>query len=127
MKIDRKVVYGMFGGRCAYCGCELENESGKYMHIDHMEAVYRDKWKNDKMYYPENHNEENLIPACPSCNIYKSVFGVESLRKELNQITERLKRFTIYKIALRFGMIEVKEWDGVFWFEKYSTFKEKKR
>lgn len=37
-KKQRQEVYDKFGGRCAYCGCEL----GKRWHADHLECLHRD-------------------------------------------------------------------------------------
>ena len=36
-KKDRKLVYEMYNGHCAYCGCELEL---KKMQVDHFNSVY---------------------------------------------------------------------------------------
>lgn len=38
-KKQREVVYAMFGGRCAYCGCELP---AKEWHADHKEPILRE-------------------------------------------------------------------------------------
>jgi 5-methylcytosine-specific restriction endonuclease McrA len=119
MKINRKNIWLMFDKRCAYCGCLLLNESGKYMQIDHVTPIYRD-WSNFGIpIKPEN----DLVkyPACPKCNNYKSTMSVETFRKELQKIPERLfDQNATYRNALRFRMIEVKLWDGIFWFEKYQ-------
>lgn len=37
MKPARKAIYDKFGGRCAYCGCEL---TGKWC-VDHIEPIMR--------------------------------------------------------------------------------------
>lgn len=34
---DRQAIFDKYGGRCAYCGCELQ----KGWHVDHIEAVVR--------------------------------------------------------------------------------------
>jgi len=107
----------MFGGRCAYCGCLLLNESGKHMHVDHVEAVHRYEGKFEK---PEN--DKVKFPACPQCNIYKSTMSIDVFRKELDKIPDRLfEQNGSYRNALRFNLIEVKLWDGKFWFEKYLS------
>lgn len=36
-KTQREALKSMFGGRCAYCGCEL----GRKWHANHVEPVYR--------------------------------------------------------------------------------------
>ena len=42
-KEQRKLVYQMYDGRCAYCGCELEF---KDMQVDHFNSVYAYDGKN---------------------------------------------------------------------------------
>lgn len=40
-KKDREIIFNKFGGRCAYCGCELT----KGWHVDEVEPVRRNrKW-----------------------------------------------------------------------------------
>ena len=36
-KKDRELVYKMYDGHCAYCGCELEL---KDMQLDHFNSIY---------------------------------------------------------------------------------------
>lgn len=120
MKIDRKKIHAMFSGHCAYCGEILPDESGKYMQVDHVEAVYRNIWNKGKMIRPENDNEENLLPACKRCNNYKDTMSIEIFRKEIFKAIERLEKIVSYRNAIRFGMIEIKEWDGLFYFEKFN-------
>lgn len=44
-KKERQALFEKFGGKCAYCGCELT----KGWHVDHMEPIVRDsKWNRDK-------------------------------------------------------------------------------
>lgn len=119
MKIDRKKVHAMFEGHCAYCGCTLENESGKFMQIDHVEPLRRNWYdKNGTCLNPQNEIETNLYPACLKCNNYKGSYDVETFRGEVKQALERLEKSAPYRNAVRFGMIEIKEWDGVFYFER---------
>ena len=116
MKIDRKTVHQMFGGHCAYCGEVLENESGKHMHVDHIKPVYRNIYAGG-MDAPKNHNIDNLYPSCVRCNLYKSTLSIEHFREWVKNSYHVLEKVTAYRNAMRFGMIEVKEWDGLFYFE----------
>lgn len=109
----------MFGCKCSYCGCELKDETGKYMHVDHVEAIRRN-WFSEGCLFPENNNKENLFPSCKRCNNYKSSMSVEIFRSEIKKAVERLNKIVSYRNAVRFGMIEAKEWDGIFWFEKFK-------
>ena len=119
MKVDRKIIWGKFGERCAYCGEPLKNESGKYMQIDHVKAIHRHH-KTGKARRPIHENIDNMYPSCPRCNNYKSSMSLETFRSQVKLALTRLEKIASYRNALRFGMIKLKKWDGVFWFEKYN-------
>lgn len=115
-KKERQLVFNKFGGKCAYCGCELQ----KGWHVDHLEPIYRNLRKPGCM-RPENENKDNLMPSCASCNNYKSTFGLELFRKEIGLLPQRLnKTFTQYKIAKRFGLIEETGIGVEFYFETFK-------
>ena len=114
--IDRKKIHQMFNGHCAYCGGVLEDESGKCMHIDHIAPIRRN-WYAKGCLNPGNETEVNMFPSCPRCNLYKSSMSIEIFRSEVKQAVRRLEKSASYRNALRFGMIEIKEWDGIFYFE----------
>lgn len=117
MKVDRNKIHQKFGGRCAYCGEVLPDSSGKFMHIDHVEPLVRN-WGSNDCLFPENDNENNLFPTCIRCNRYKSSLPIESFRYWLKNTPKVLLKNTAFNNAVRYGMIEVKEWDGLFYFEK---------
>ncbi len=49
-KSDREIVFNKYGGRCAYCGCELE----KGWHVDEIEPIQRKyKWVGNNYYSKE--------------------------------------------------------------------------
>lgn len=103
----RETVYQKYDGHCAYCGQPIEY---KDMQIDHIFPQWRGG-KNDI---------ENLNPSCRMCNHYKSGNDLESFRKwSLGEIIDRLKKIYIFRLALKYGMIEIKEWDNKFYFEKH--------
>ena len=102
----REQVYQKYNGHCAYCGCELEY---KDMQVDHVISVYGKDGSND-LY--------NLMPACRMCNFYKSTFTVDEFRKNLETLHERLRKPFIYRLALKYGLIEEHKKDVVFYFEK---------
>lgn len=119
MKINRKDIWILFDKRCAYCGIELPDESGKYMHIDHVEPMRRNWFlKDGSSLNPENDNKENLFPSCPRCNNYKGSLDIESFRSWVANTPHVLEGITAFRNALRFGMIEVKQWDKLFYFER---------
>lgn len=120
MKVNRKLIHQKFGGRCAYCGSVLENETGKHMQIDHVIPIRR-HYKTGKAKQPANENEANMFPSCPRCNNYKHTMSIETFRAEIKLALTRLEKIASYRNALRYGMIEIKSWDGIFWFEKYKN------
>lgn len=121
-KADRQKVFDKFGGRCAYCGCDL---SGKRWNVDHIEPVNRTtktkpgyyvhkttkersenpggkwwlEWERvnpkrvfDKMLNPERDTFENSNPSCHSCNITKSTLSIERFRAYIQQTVESLNK-----------------------------------
>lgn len=79
-KKQREKLRMKFGGRCAYCGCELPE---KGWHADHVQAVLRKSEQCMKaaekrifrlksigdVFRPEADCPENLVPACAPCNL----------------------------------------------------------
>lgn len=112
-KSIRKLVYAKYDGHCAYCGCEIPE---KGFHVDHLHCI-----KNHDG--PENGRDinhiGNLMPACGSCNRYKSTMSLEDFRKQLQKIPDRLKRdVCTYNIAVRYGMVRENGEPVEFYFEK---------
>lgn len=129
---QRTVLRMKFGGRCAYCGCELPE---KGWHADHVEAVHRKleidevarrqgKWKlkqTGEAFRPEHDNYGNLYPACAPCNLFKSVFGIEEFRNQISmQAGRALKTSVNFRTAERFGLVKVIDKPVTFWFERYQ-------
>lgn len=120
MKVDRKKIHGLFGGRCAYCGCILLTETGKHMQVDHVLPVDRHIWSG-RIQKPERDTEDNLFPSCPKCNNYKHSMSVEEFRNNIKLSLQRLTVYAAYNNALRYGLVEEKQWDGLFYFEKFNN------
>lgn len=131
-KKQRAELRMKFGGRCAYCGCELPE---KGWHADHVEAVYRKleideqarqqgKWKlkqTGECFRPQHDVFDNMFPACAPCNLFKSVFDVEEFRNQISmQAGRALKTSVNFRTAERFGLVQVIEKPVVFWFEQYQ-------
>ena len=66
----RTTIFNMLGGRCYYCGCELDFDN---FHMDHFKA----KKDGGKV-----HN--NLVPACPECNLCKNDLTIEEFRRKVS-------------------------------------------
>lgn len=128
---QRAALRMKFGGRCAYCGCELPE---KGWHADHAEAVLR-KWEpgerqasgirhtvaTGECWRPENDVVENLFPACAPCNLFKATFTVEGFREQVAAQTERARAYSVnFRTAERFGLVKVTDRPVVFWFEQYQ-------
>lgn len=105
---ERMTVYNKCNGHCAYCGCELEY---KDMQADHVEALQRGG--ADTL--------DNMLPACRSCNHYKSSMDLETFRKCLERMPIVLERDCVtYKIAKRFGIVQPVKEKVKFYFEEIA-------
>ena len=97
----RKRVFKMLNGRCYYCGCRLDMET---YHIDHY--ISR---ANGGL------SEDNLVPACPECNVCKSSLTVEEFREKLmNEIPNTFQGKMLRKYY------DIKPREIVFYFEKQN-------
>lgn len=114
----REIVYAKYDGRCAYCGDPI---TLKEMQVDHIIAQYEYENRSHKMGKGDMDKDdlENLNPACRMCNFYKGTSTIEEFRNwKLKGIIDRLQKSFIFRLALKYKMIEVKRWDGKFYFEK---------
>lgn len=111
----RKQVYEKYGGHCAYCGCELKYED---MQVDHIEPLYvhEKAYTSGKADFLDD--VENLMPACRMCNFYKSTYSTEKFRERIETTKDRLKKMFIYRLALKYGIVEEKSREVRFFFEK---------
>ena len=122
-KSQRAALRQKFSGRCAYCGQEL----GHRWHADHFEPVHRrSSWDSEKERMvatgecraEERDNLENLMPACPACNIDKSVLQLEEWREKLARGPSVLARNNpTYRHSLRFGLVQETSVKVTFYFE----------
>ena len=62
---------------------------------------------------------DNLMPACRACNFYKGINNIDGLRRRIREELEHTCRSTFQtRLAMQYGMIEYRPWDGKFYFEK---------
>lgn len=119
MKKYREQIFNKCGGKCAYCGCELQ----KGWHIDHIEPAFHN-WSDDDvkkhLKKPRGLNEvENYNPSCARCNRWKSTWTVEQFREQISLQTERLKRDSPqFRLALDYGIVKETSEMVKFYFEK---------
>ena len=108
----RQDIFDKSGGRCWYCGCELQ----KGWHADHFYPIRRNG--DGTCSHPQRDNDDNMVPSCPQCNRMKSSQSIEGFRGTINLFINSLNEYsTQYKFAKKYGLvIETKE-PVVFWFE----------
>lgn len=135
-KADRQKVFDKYGGKCAYCGCDLE----KGWHVDHVEpcrritrlesveqpeGVYpRYKWVERFVGYanPDANHIDNYMPSCPSCNINKHGDTIEGFRESIAGYLRSLNlRMVQYKMAKKYGLVEETGIEVRFYFEKFNS------
>lgn len=95
----RLAVYAKYNGHCAYCGKEIDL---KNMQVDHIDAVYRAEYEGRIV----DESIKNYMPACRSCNFYKSTSTLEEFRKKVSTLHERLDKLFIYRLAKQYGMLQ---------------------
>jgi len=128
-KSDRESIRMKYGGKCAYCGCDLV----KGWHVDHIEPIRRLKllsvgangkknWYAAGSMHPELETIQNMNPACASCNINKHGDTLEAFRERIFKFINSLNEYSVqYKIAKRYGLIEETNKPVIFYFENTQT------
>ena len=113
-QMTRQSVYEKTGGRCAYCGTELTLRA---MQADHMIPYqFVDALRTQGF---DVNSDENIFPACRSCNNYKHSMTVEKMRKAVEAWPAVLNRDSVtYRNAVRFGMVLPAPQKVQFYFEK---------
>lgn len=105
-KEERKQIFQKYKGHCAYCGLPITIQE---MQVDHIVALKRGG--------PDS--IENANPACRMCNKYKDTLTLYDFKNWLLAgVTGRLRKLFIFRIAERYGMISVNDWDKKFYFER---------
>lgn len=117
-KTDRIKILAKYDGHCGYCGKVI---TMKDMQVDHMNPksikALNTVLFEDVMEDRTNHID-NLMPSCRRCNHYKRAETVEGFRRLLKTLHERLVSIYIVKVAIDFGIIKIRPFDGLFYFEK---------
>lgn len=126
-KSDRIKIFEKYGGKCAYCGCDLT----KSWHADHIQPIVRDsKWDRKGGRFvnsgtcrnPENEILQNYNPSCSSCNIQKNSFTLEQFRSNIQGFLNSLNQYsTQYKFVKRYGLVTETQNEVKFFFETFSN------
>ncbi|BAK99729.1 hypothetical protein OBV_25310 [Oscillibacter valericigenes Sjm18-20] len=108
-RAERESILDKTHGHCAYCGRIL---AYKDMQVDHVIPI--NGWSEQG---PDT--LDNMLPACRSCNHYKSRSTLEGFRKMLEDQPAVLARDNVtYQIAVRYGLVIPAPHQVVFYFEK---------
>lgn len=122
-KSQRAALREKFGGRCAYCGCDLIDG----FHADHFEPVLRGyapltEENRSGVLHLARDVVENMMPSCRPCNLDKAAYTLEQWRGKLSRSFDSLARYSsTYRHALRFGMLDEKRAPIIFYFERYGA------
>lgn len=113
----RQQIFDKYGGKCAYCGCDLV----KGWHKDHIEPIVRNFSDNKICEHPERDTEENYNPSCASCNRMKSSMSIETFRGNIKMFVQSLNRYSVqYNFAKRYDLVQETDNDVIFYFEIYN-------
>lgn len=84
------------------------------MQVDHVDAVYRAEYEGREV----DNSIDNLMPACRQCNFYKGTSTIDEFRRKILQLERTALISFPVRLAQKHGIIQVKEWDMKFYFEK---------
>lgn len=105
-KDERVEIYSKTNGHCAYCGCTLEYSK---MQVDHVIPLRKGGADT----------KDNMLPACRSCNYYKSTLDIEQFRDSIEKFPDVLMRDSVtFKNAVRYGLVIPNPKSIIFYFEK---------
>ena len=107
---ERIAVFDKTRGHCAYCGCELRFAD---MQVDHVIPI--NGWSEQG-----SDTLDNMLPACRSCNHYKSRSTLEGFRRNVENMPTVLMRDSVtYRNAVRFGLVTPTPHPVRFYFEDH--------
>ena len=113
---------------CDYCGKKI---AIKDMQMDHIIP----KWHNESQQHLDSWAKlggsrivkgtddiDNFNPSCRLCNHYKRASSLDIFRTwNLAGIIGRLRKIYIFRVAEKYGMVEIHEWDQKFYFGKVEN------
>ena len=112
-KPTRQDVYQKYGGHCAYCGRIIDY---KDMQIDHFKPLYG--WED---VHVDLNAFENLMPSCRMCNHYKRANSLETFRRYIEEIPDKLMENYIYKVGVAYGEVVENRHKVKFYFERFDV------
>ena len=116
VKMDREKIFKKFDGHCAYCGIKIDFCN---LHIDHI--------KSRASGCSEIDSEKNFNPACPVCNNWKHCDNLETFRRSIETQVRKCRDYSRnFRMAERYGLVNVTEKPIVFYFEYEWLIKQNK-
>ena len=116
-KIQRQQVFDLCAGHCAYCGCAITLQN---MQVDHLIPMELEAIALSSGH--DGDSLENMMPACRSCNNYKSSLTLEKFRLAIYRWHDVLSRDSVtYRNAVRFGQVRPAQHVPQFYFEKIGV------
>lgn len=113
-RAERAEVYAKYGGHCAYCG---EKITQAQMQVDH--KIPMELYEAYAAIGQDLDTMDNYMPACRSCNHYKSSMTLEKFRAAIERFPTVLARDSVtYRNAVRFGMVKPNPHPVIFHFEQ---------
>ena len=100
----RMKIFHKYDEHCAYCGNTITYSQ---MQVDHIKPKY----------LGGKDNIENLRPSCRACNFYKQTLDEEKFRQRIKDIPKQLNRLFIFRLALKYGIVELKDKEIKFKYE----------
>lgn len=98
-KNNRIIIFNKYLWKCAYCWCNIEEDS---FEIDHFLPKHKDGADNYL----------NLMPACRNCNRAKKTYKAGQWREILQNKVNELKKFWAYNQAIKFWLVK-ETWENV--------------
>lgn len=112
----REEIFKKYDGHCAYCGKVLQRGAWQ---VDHLIPVQRERF--GRYTDADINGYKNLLPSCRRCNHYKRAHSLETFRRYIEEIPEKLKEQNyIYKVGLDYGLVEEHPKKIVFYFEEWE-------
>lgn len=127
---ERSTVLAKTGGRCAYCGCFL---TPKTMTVDHVDPIVRPLEQKGNVIVCRSvkgtvvqEGISNKLPACRSCNSYKTSLSLEAFRQRIEHWPDVLESGnSVVRAMIRFGLLELHRSPVLFYFEELEELEAK--
>jgi hypothetical protein len=87
------------------------------MQVDHFKPLARGVPDGYLLEQRGTDDIDNLMPSCRMCNFYKERTSIEGFRSKIKNLLD-FKRTFATRMALKYGILIEKKWDGKFYFER---------